>query len=160
VLQSGRFTSPRSTLHKSYVFCTTLQFCYLFILFVILLFVLYNLFIVPILTVPRTMHKIHPICSMLHFYFCLLQHCKKCIESLQHCIFWHNVLRWGRMGTMKRLYEIHYKIATLYKTHRICVKLTLERWIVQTVLQGGELKIGFMIIPPLLVTILKLNIGS
>ena len=29
-VQSSRFTSPRSTLQKSYVFCTTLQLCYVF----------------------------------------------------------------------------------------------------------------------------------
>ena len=33
------------------------------------------------------------------------------------------ILRRGRTGTMKRLYKIHSKIATLYKTHRICVTL-------------------------------------
>ena len=30
LIQSGRFTSPRSTLQKHYVFCTTLQFYYVF----------------------------------------------------------------------------------------------------------------------------------
>ena len=34
-----------------------------------------------------------------------------------------NILRTGRMGTMKRLYKIHRKIATLHKIHRICVTL-------------------------------------
>ena len=109
LIQSGRFTSPRLTLQKSYVFCTTLQFYFVF--YTTFSFSLFSL---------------------------VLKHCAKYIESLQHCklsiqflpccnilkkkcnvahivCILCNVLRTGRMETMKRLYKIHSKIATLYK---------------------------------------------
>jgi hypothetical protein len=115
--QSGRFTSPRSTLHKSYVFCTTLLFCYAF----------YASF------------------SLSPFSF-VLEHCAKYIVSIQRCkLSMHflqrckkrgniahfacvlcNILRPGRMGTMKRLYITNSKIAKLYKIHRIeCPRLNM-----------------------------------
>ena len=105
--QSGRFTSPRSMLHETYVFCATLQFCYVF----------YTTFSLSLISL-------------------FLECCKKYMQNLQRytfsCIYcnvvrnaWRvcnvayfqciicNVLRWGRMGTIERLYKIHGKIATL-----------------------------------------------
>ena len=59
---------------------------------------------------------------LMHFLQRCKKHKKKCNVADIACIL-RNVLRTGRMGTMQRLYKIHSKIATLYKTHRVFVTL-------------------------------------
>lgn len=51
----------------------------------IILCVLYNIFIVPILPVSRALHQIRTKSATLHSSLCLLQRCKKYIESSQRC---------------------------------------------------------------------------
>ena len=63
-----------------------------------ILWILYNIFSVPILTVLRTLHQIQTKCAPLHFSLCLLQCCKKNIESLQHLYYWSPILMWTNQG--------------------------------------------------------------
>ena len=118
VLQSGRFTSPRSTLQKSYVFSTTLQFCNVF-------YTAFSLSASSLVLERRTKYTDSIQRFKVSMYF--LQRCNKHKEkcNVAHIVcIWCNILRPGRMGRMKRLYKIHSKIATLYKKHRVCVTLT------------------------------------
>ena len=119
--QSERFTYTKSILHKSCFFCTRLQFCFVFHT----TFPLSPFFLVLELCTQYIEKIQHPKLSM-YFLLCYSKHKEKCNVTHSVCI-WCNVLRTGRMGTLKRLNEIHSKIATLHKIHRICVTLTQER---------------------------------
>ena len=90
--------------------------------------VLYNLLVVPILPghCTKYIEKIQRCQFSMYFLQCCNKDKEKCNIAHIVCI-WCNVLRKGRMGTMKRLYEIHSKFTTMYKIHRSFVTLTLER---------------------------------
>ena len=117
LIQSGRFTSPRSTLHKTYLFSTTLQSCYVF----------YTTF--PLSPFSLVLKRCTKYMQYVQRYTFSWVYCNVVRITLRvynvvyfQCIL-RNVLRQGRRGRMKRLYKIHSKIATLYKTHRISVTL-------------------------------------
>ena len=119
LLQSRRFTSPRSTLHKSYVFCAMLQFCYLF----------------------YTTFSLSPFSLFIECctkYIVAISQCISFNKHIENCNIAHtvcircNLLRTGRFGKLKSLYKIHSKIAILYRIHRICVTLIQESRILQT----------------------------
>ena len=74
-----------------------------------------------------TLHS-HVFC--MYFLQCCDKHKERCIVAHVVCI-WCNILRTSRMGTMKRLFKTHSKIATMFKTHSIFV--TEKRWICTTV---------------------------
>ena len=117
MLQSSRFTSPRSTLQKPYVFCTMLQFCYVF----------YTTFWLSPLSL--LLERCTKYMQYVQRYTICFVYCNIVRNALRTCNVVHfqcilcNVLRWGRVGIIKRLYKIHSKIATLYKIHRFFVTL-------------------------------------
>ena len=84
----------------------------------ILLCILFNLITVPILP---GLHQIHWNYSMIQIKINVFL---TTMQLTQRTV--HSCTKIGRMGTMKRLYKIHIKIATLYKIHRICVYYIYE----------------------------------
>ena len=112
LFQSSRFTSPRSTLRKPYVCCTTLQFYYVF-------YTTFSLSPLSLLLERCTKYM-----QYVQRYTISCVYCNVVRNTFSICniVYFQsvscNVLRWGRMGTIKRLYKIHSKIVTLYKIYR------------------------------------------
>ena len=79
MLQSRRFASPRSTLHETYVFCTTLQICYVFYTTLHICHLFYT-----------TLHNLCVLCTTLQtlfVFFATLQICCVIYTTLQFPIF-------------------------------------------------------------------------
>ena len=106
-IQSGRFTSPRSTLHKPYVFSTTLQSCYVF-------YTTFQLSPFSLVLKRCTKYVQYVQCYTFSWVYCNVVRIalRVCNVVYFQCIL-RNVLRQGRRGRMKRLYKIHSKIAIL-----------------------------------------------
>jgi hypothetical protein len=100
-LQSGRFTSPRSTFHKSYVFCTMLQFCCVFYT----TFSLSPFFQVSERCTKYTQNVHH--CTFLCVYSNIVRNTLRVCKVVYFQCIWCNILRPGSMCTVINYRHVH-----------------------------------------------------
>ena len=117
----ANYSPPSVNVTQISVFCATVQFCNVF----------YTTFLLPHSPCSHYLAQMYMQHVKVFSSSCVYWNALRICNIVNFQCIWRNVLWQGRMGTIKRFYEIHSKIGKFYKTHRIHVTFM---WILQTVI--------------------------